>query len=91
MTAPVVGEPQRWTVRLTRRDHRRLAGAHIAAEAWMPETGARSPLRPRVSYVGGGRYAIDGVYLSRPGWWNLALVIEGRAGIDSVAFNTVLP
>jgi hypothetical protein len=87
----VVGESQRWTVRLTRRNHRRLAGAHVTTDVWMPETGARSPVRPRVSYVGGGRYAIDGVTLSRPGGWNVALVVEGRAGTDSVAFNAVLP
>jgi hypothetical protein len=86
-----VGESQRWTVRLTRHDHRRLAGARIAANVSMPETGVQSPVRPAVTYVGGGRYAIDGVNFSRPGWWNVALVIEGRAGTDSVAFNTVLP
>jgi hypothetical protein len=86
-----VGENQRWTVRLTRHDHRRLAGAHVTTDVWMPETGARSPVRPTVSYVGGGRYAIDGVNFSRPGWWNVALVIDGRVGTDSVAFNAVLP
>jgi YtkA-like protein len=86
-----VGESQRWTIRLTRRNHRRLAAAHVTTNVWMPETGARSLVRPRVSYLGGGRYAIDGVALSRPGWWNVALVIQGRAGTDSVAFNAVLP
>ena len=90
-TQPVVGEEQRWTVQLTRHDHRRVAGARVSAEMWMPESGERSPIRPSVSYLGGGRYAIDGVYPSRPGWWNLALVIEGSAGTDSVAFNTVIP
>jgi hypothetical protein len=86
-----VGESQRWTVRLTRHDHRRLAGAHVTTTVWMPETGAQSTVQPTVSYVGGGRYAIDGVNLSRPGWWNVALVITGRAGTDSVAFNAVVP
>ena len=90
-TPLAVGESERWIVRLTRRDHRRLAGAHITTDVWMPETGVRSPVQPTVSYVGGGRYAIDGVTLSRPGWWNVALVIDGRAGVDSVAFNAVLP
>jgi hypothetical protein len=89
--SPAVGETQRWIVRLTRHDHRRLAGAHVSADVWMPETGARAPVRPTVSYVGGGRYAVDGVQLSQPGWWNVALVIAGRAGTDSVAFNAVLP
>ena len=88
---PVVGTQQRWTVRLARHDHRRLAGARVSAELWMPESGERSPVRPTVSSLGGGRYAVDGVYLSRAGWWNLALVIDGSAGTDSVAFNTVVP
>jgi hypothetical protein len=91
VTPLIVGENQRWTVRLTRRDHRRLAGARIAADVWMPETGARSPVRPTVSYAGGGRYVVDDVNLSRAGWWNVALVISGRAGTDSVAFNAILP
>jgi hypothetical protein len=93
VTAPpmTVGENQRWIVRLTLHDHHRLAAAHITTAVWMPETGARSPVRPSVSYVGGGRYAIDGVNFSQPGWWNVALVIQGRAGTDSLAFNAVLP
>lgn len=90
LSSLAVGEHQRWTVRVTRRDHRRLADAKITVETWMPETGVRSPLRPSASYVGGGRYLIDEVYFPRAGWWNVALVIAGRAGTDSVAFNVVV-
>ena len=56
----------------------------------MPETGIRSPRRPTAQYIGHGDYRIDSVYVSQPGWWNVALVIEGRMGRDSVAFNVVL-
>jgi hypothetical protein len=89
LSSLAVGERQRWTVRVTRRNHR-LAHARIAVEAWMPETGVRSPLRSSASYIGGGRYLIDDVSFSRAGWWNVALVIDGRAGTDSLAFNVVV-
>lgn len=83
-------ESQRWKVRLTRRDHQPLANAHLGVEASMPETGVRSPIRPSASFIGADRYVVDGVYLPQKGWWNLALVIEGRDGTDSVAFNLIL-
>lgn len=85
-----VGEHQRWTIRVTRHNHRRLAGATITAETCMLETGARSPIRPSTTYLGGGRYQLDDVYFPRAGWWNVALAIDGRAGTDSLAFNVVV-
>jgi hypothetical protein len=70
---------------------RRVAHARVNVEAWMPETGERSPLHPAAHYVGNGNYRVDSLCFSRAGWWNVALVIDGRAGTDSVAFNVVLP
>lgn len=52
----------------------------------MPETGEHGP-SITARYVGHGNYRVDGLVLSRPGWWNVALVIDSRAGIDSVAFK----
>jgi hypothetical protein len=57
----------------------------------MPETQERSPIRPTARYIGHGNYRLDSLCFSRPGWWNVALVVDGRAGVDSVAFNVVLP
>ena len=57
----------------------------------MPETGERSPTTASASYIGGGRYAIYPIRFSHPGWWNVALTIDGRAAVDSVAFNLILP
>ena len=79
----------RWVVRLTRRDHRRLANAHVAAQVWMPDDGTLSPSRATVHYLGGGRYAIEPVSMPRAGWWNVGLVVDGVAGTDSVAFNVI--
>lgn len=36
-------------------------------------------------------YRVDGLRFSRPGWWNVAQVIVGRGGVDSVAFNMIVP
>jgi hypothetical protein len=82
-----VGITMRWTIRVEHRNHRRLAHAHISARASMPETGEQSPVPTRVTHLGGSRYRIDDVYFSKPGWWNVALVVEGQAGTDSLAFN----
>lgn len=83
--------PQRWIVRLTGRNQRRVANAKVAVRAWMPETDAESPVHPTVRYIGRGEYQVDRVLFTRPGLWNVALVVEGRAGVDSLAFNVVLP
>jgi hypothetical protein len=91
-TTPLVTEaPQTWTIHVTRRNHRRVANASIGVDAWMPEGGEHSVPRPAARYVGGGDYRIDNLFFSHPGWWNVALVIDGNAGVDSVAFNVVLP
>lgn len=86
-----VGVAQSWTVRLTGRSHRRLANARLAVRSWAPETGEVSPVAASAHYLGGDRYRLDGIYFSRPGWWNVALIIDAASGIDSVAFNIVMP
>jgi hypothetical protein len=85
------GAMQSWTVHLAGRTERRVAHASVNVEAWMPETGERSPVHPAAHYIGNGNYRVAGLCFSRAGWWNVALVIDGRAGTDSVAFNVVLP
>ena len=88
-TSPIViGAVQTWTVHLSRRN-RRVSHATVRADAWMPETGERALRHPTVTYVGGGDYRIDDLRFDRTGWWNVALVIHGRAGTDSVAFNVI--
>jgi hypothetical protein len=86
-----VGESRSWTIRLERRNHRRVAHARVQARLWMPETGIESPVRPSVTYIGNGEYRLDDVRLTRRGWWNLALVVDGRGGADSLGFNVRTP
>jgi hypothetical protein len=90
-TPLTTGADQSWLVRVTDRDDAPLPDARVSVDAWMPETGEHSATHPGVRHVGGGDYRIDGLALSRAGWWNVALVIDGRSGVDSVAFNVVLP
>src|SRR5437867_582258 len=89
-STPAVGMAQSWTVSISRRNHRPVAHARLAVRTWMPETGERSSALAKAHYLGGGRYVIDNVSFSRPGWWNVALVIDGVAGTDSLAFNVRL-
>jgi hypothetical protein len=89
-TPAMVGAEQSWTLHLSRRA-RHVAHATVVATAWMPEDTVRSPASPSVRYVGGGDYRIDGLSFTKPGWWNVALVIAGKQGRDSVAFNVVVP
>ena len=86
-----VGVRQTWTVGLMRPGRQRVARARLTVRSWSPETGEVSPISASVRYVGSGRYRVDGIYFSHAGWWNVALVIEASAGIDSLAFNVVMP
>jgi hypothetical protein len=86
-----VGESHQWTVRLERRNHRRVAHAGVQVRVWMPETRIESVVHPAATYVGGGNYRLDGVRLTRNGWWNIALIVDGCAGVDSLAFNVRVP
>ena len=89
-TPIAIGVRQRWTLRVSRRDLRPLAAASIEARSWMPESDATSPVPAVTRYVGRGDYEINDLVFSAPGWWNVALVIKGRDGVDSLAFNVRL-
>lgn len=85
-----IGDAQRWTVSVTGSNNEEVERAHLAVRTWMPESGELSPVVATVRDLGGGRYQIDNIALPRAGWWNVALVIEGAAGTDSLAFNVRL-
>jgi cytochrome c peroxidase len=87
---PAVGVGPSWTVRLTRRGQG-LSGARLSVRPWAPDTGDASTMSTSVRYVGDGQYRVDGIFFPTPGWWNVPLVIDGAAGVDSLAFNVVMP
>lgn len=86
-----VGEPHQWIIHLEQRNQHRLAHAAVRVRVWMPETGIESSVNPAATYIGGGNYRLEDVRLTRSGWWNIALIVDGRAGVDSLAFNVRLP
>ncbi len=85
-----VGTTQRWVVRLRRANQRRVSGARIAVQVRMLDSEEPASHPAVASYLGGGRYQVEGIRFGHSGWWNVALVIDGRSGVDSVAFNVVL-
>jgi hypothetical protein len=84
-------EPQRWAIRLTQHGGAPVATARIAVKSWAPQTGEVSRITPSAHYIGRGRYVVDDIVFNRPGLWNVALVIDGIAGVDSLAFNVIMP
>ena len=86
------GSPQSWVVRVTSTDGTPVPDATVRAAVWRPETGEHAQVQPRVSsHLGEGRYRIDGLVFPKPGWWNVPLQIIAREGVDSLAFNVILP
>lgn len=69
------------------RRARSVSHAAISAIAWMPDDTVRSPAALSVRYVGGGNC----FSFTKSGWWNVALVIDGKQGRDSVALDVVIP
>ena len=85
-----VGAAATWVFRVTRRNHRRLASASVALQTRLVDRGDSATATLPARYVGESRYEVRDVRLTEPGWWNLALVIRGAWGTDSVAFNVVI-
>lgn len=68
-----------------------VSGARITVGGGMPQHGHGYPTQPRVTKeLGNGRYLIEGMKFSMPGWWELKLNINASAGVDDVTFNTVI-
>jgi hypothetical protein len=66
-------------------------GATFKVDGGMPAHGHGLPTKPKVTRaLGEGRYQVDGVRFSMPGWWVLSFRIDGAAGTDSVTFNLKL-
>lgn len=94
--APVDGEPAvgplaSWIVALKTPGGEPVEGASIAVDGGMPEHAHGLPTQPQVTgALPGGRYRVDGVKFSMPGWWVLKFAISGPAGEDTVTFNLML-
>jgi hypothetical protein len=57
----------------------------------MPQHGHGFPTQPRATReLEKGRYLLEGMKFSMPGWWEIKLKVDAAAGHDEVTFNTVI-
>lgn len=86
----VRGEWASWLVEVTTPAGAPVESAAVEAEYWWVDgDGVRQPARVRAA--GAGRYRVDGLRLEQAGQWNVPLRIAGAAGVDSLAFNIIVP
>jgi hypothetical protein len=88
---PTVGPLTRWTVTLKDRSGTPVSGATFKVGGGMPDHNHGLPTQPEVTAdLGDGRYRLEGMKFSMPGWWVLRLSVEAPAGADEVLFNLKL-
>ena len=57
----------------------------------MPEHGHGLPTEPEVTgELDGGRYVVEGVKFSMPGWWVINLHIHTEKERDQASFNVMI-
>ena len=86
-----LGRMHAWTVEVLDAVGAPVQAAEIAVDGGMPRHGHGLPTAPAVTQaLGDGRYLIEGMKFNMPGWWEIELHVDGRAGADTVTFNLVL-
>lgn len=67
-------------------------GATLTVTPWMPDHAHGSALKPVVSALGGGRYAVEKVYLSMAGLWQIKIAVQAPGGgaIEEATFQFCL-
>ncbi|WP_019139848.1 FixH family protein [Noviherbaspirillum massiliense] len=81
-----------WEIQLRTPSGEPVTGARIAVGGGMPQHGHGFPTQPRVTKeLGGGRYLIEGMKFSMPGWWEIKLTVDAAPGMDEITFNTIIP
>ena len=86
------GELHSWILTLKTADGKAVEDAVVTIGGGMPQHGHGLPTAPEVtSYLGEGRYRVEGVKFTMDGWWELRFdIVSARAGADAVVFNLVL-
>lgn len=80
-----------WEIQLRSPNGEAVNGARISVGGGMPQHGHGFPTKPRVTReLGEGRYLIEGVKFSMPGWWQFKLKVDAAPGVDDVTFNTIV-
>ncbi len=85
------GELHAWVLTLTTPDGKPVEGAKVSIDGGMPQHGHGLPTNPQMTtYLGEGRYRIEGVKFNMGGWWELKFAISAPLGDDRATFNLVL-
>jgi hypothetical protein len=80
-----------WEIQLRSRSGEAVSGARISVDGGMPQHGHGFPTQPRVTReLGDGRYLIEGMKFSMPGWWEIKLKVDSASGADDITFNTII-
>lgn len=80
-----------WILTVETPDGEPVENATILIEGGMPDHGHGLPTAPEVTEeLGGGKYRVEGLKYSMPGWWTLTFAIEANGEQDLVTFNLVL-
>ena len=80
-----------WEISLRTVAGQPVAGARIQVAGGMPQHGHGFPTRPRVTKeLPDGRYLLEGMKFSMPGWWEIKLKVDAAPGADDITFNTMV-
>jgi hypothetical protein len=79
-----------WVVEIRTMRDAPVEGATLAVESWMPDDARSRATTARVTtYLGEGRYRVEGLRLDGRGWRNVRLGVVAPNGTDSLAFNLI--
>lgn len=92
LAAPIaINKMHAWEIRLRSPSGEPVLGAKIGVGGGMPQHGHGFPTQPKVTReLGGGRYLLEGMKFSMPGWWELKLKVDAASGADEITFNTII-
>ncbi len=92
MSEPVpINRIHTWELSVKTADSRPVSGADISLDGDMPEHGHGMPTQPEVTGdLGKGKYLVEGIKFSMPGWWVMKFNIKAGDREDSVTFNLML-
>lgn len=80
-----------WEIQLRTASGEAVTGAKIDVGGGMPQHGHGFPTQPRVTKeLGNGRYLLEGMKFSMPGWWEIKLTIDATSGADELRLNTII-
>ncbi len=80
-----------WTVSVRDKEGKAVTGAAVRVIGDMPEHGHGLPTEPEMTEeLESGKYTIEGIRFSMPGWWVMTLHVSAGGVKDNASFNLVL-